>query len=66
MIQASRAENEEKAQQLEENQKILNETLQSLARYFLLIFFSKSSKVFPADFFPKTMHNAEIVMGRWD
>ena len=27
---------------------------------------SKSSKVFPADFFPKTMHNAEIVMGRWD
>jgi hypothetical protein len=38
MIQASRAENDEKAHQLEENQKILNETLQSLARYFLLIF----------------------------
>ena len=43
--QASRAENDEKAHQLEENQKILNETLQSLARYFLLIF-SKLSIVF--------------------
>ena len=49
IIQASRAENDEKARQLEENQKILNETLQSLARYFPKTFDPACHRPFRSD-----------------